>query len=190
MSEARASKTLEVTRSVSAILTECNIRCMVIGAAALAVHGYARQSVDLDLAIHTNPFEGLRLACQKLSQAGYAAELVTPDGEDPLGGVINVTGADFDPVQIINFNNPLNPHAVHKLVGEILAEVKAGSAGLAVIPLEALIVLKLYAGDLQSRTDVIQVLRANPGYDKAKVSQLCSIAGLTAIWQDLQEDLS
>jgi hypothetical protein len=34
MSEARASKTLEVTRSVSAILGDCDVRCMVIGAAA------------------------------------------------------------------------------------------------------------------------------------------------------------
>jgi hypothetical protein len=33
---------------------------MVVGAAALAVHGYARQSVDLDLAVYANPFEAFR----------------------------------------------------------------------------------------------------------------------------------
>ena len=44
MSSDRIARTLEVARQVSAILREANVRCMVIGAAALAVHGYARFS--------------------------------------------------------------------------------------------------------------------------------------------------
>ena len=43
---------------------------MVIGAAALAVHGYARQSVDLDLATYENPFESFDNLAERLAAAG------------------------------------------------------------------------------------------------------------------------
>lgn len=95
MSESRIRKTREVAEAVSSILAKGNCRCALIGAGALAVHGYARQSVDLDLATYENPFDSLREIVQRLHDNGYDAELVTPDAEDPLGGVINVTGAEL-----------------------------------------------------------------------------------------------
>ncbi|WP_169314399.1 lactonase family protein [Turneriella parva] len=77
---------------------------------------------------------------------GFQVETITPDADDPLGGVINVTGSDFDPVQIINFMNPLRPQRVHKLVGEALAELTENADQLQVVSAELLILLKLYAG--------------------------------------------
>jgi hypothetical protein len=158
---------------------------MVIGAAALAVHGYARQSVDLDLATYENPFETFDGLKSKLSEAGFHAEAVTPDADDPLGGVINITGADFDPVQIINFMNPLRPQRVHKLVGEALAELKEQPGELQVVSAELLIMLKLYAGDAQSQSDISRLIEANPTLDRTRIAELARTAGLDHAWQAL-----
>jgi hypothetical protein len=85
MNEARLKKTLEVARLVSDILAENGSNCFVIGASALAVHGYARQSVDLDLAMHVHPQESLPRLGAEITKAGFTVEVVLPDGDDPLG---------------------------------------------------------------------------------------------------------
>lgn len=178
----KPNRTLAVAKQVSEILAQCKIRCMVVGAAALAVHGYARQSVDLDLAVYANPFETFRDAHAQLTRAGLNAELVMPDAEDPLGGVINVTGSDFEPIQVINFDNPMNRRGIHKLVGDILSEIEPGASGLAVVPLELLVLLKLFAGDSQSQRDIHELLRANPNCDREKITALAHKVGLDKDW--------
>lgn len=158
---------------------------MVIGAAALAVHGYARQSVDLDLAIYENPFEIFESLRNKFSAVGFHAETVTPDADDPLGGVINITGPDFDPVQVINFMNPLRPQRLHKLVGEALAELRDDPGQLQVVSAELLILLKIYAGDAQSLADVRRLMEANPQLNRLRIAELARTAGLDHAWNAL-----
>ena len=156
---------------------------MVIGAAALAVHGYARQSVDLDLATYENPFESFDNLAERLAAAGFQVEAIKPDADDPLGGAINITGPDFDLVQIINFMNPLHPQRVHQLVGQALAELSSDSEELQVVSIELLIMLKLYAGDQQSLSDIHKLLEANPTLDKTRITELARTAGLDHAWQ-------
>lgn len=187
MSSDRIARTLEVARSVSAILREANVRCMVIGAAALAVHGYARQSVDIDLATYENPFQNFKNLVSQLSAAGYQVEAITPDADDPLGGVINVTGHDFDPVQIINFMNPLRPQRVHKMVGEALAELGDDANELQVASAELLILLKLYAGDPQSLVDIHRLLEANAAINTERIGEMAILAGLDHTWNNFRQ---
>lgn len=73
---------------------------------ALAVHKYPRATDDFDLATNTDPFRQLNEVAERLRARGFEVELVTPDAEDPLGGVLNVTGPDFNLVQVVNFANP------------------------------------------------------------------------------------
>ncbi len=75
---------------------------------ALAVHGYVRDTEDFDIATATFRVLGL---LEKELGLRYDVELVTPDADDPLGGCLNVTGDDFDLVQIVNFENPYRPGA-------------------------------------------------------------------------------
>jgi len=103
LSEHRIKRTLEVAERISDIIAENNEKCFVIGASALAAHGYSRQSVDLDLATHLHPSEVLPRLRDRIGAAGFAAEIILPDSDDPLGGVINITGPDFDTVQVVNF---------------------------------------------------------------------------------------
>lgn len=179
----KAQKTLDVAVRVSALLQQNHIKCMVIGAAALAVHGYARQSVDLDLATYIHPFEKFKEIAEILRQEGYTVEFFTPDSDDPLGGVMNITGSDFEPVQIVNFFNPLNRRQIHRLVGEALAEIKGVNSKLCVISPELLVALKLFAGDSQSLSDISKLIEVNSDIDHAKIAELANIAGLEKEWQ-------
>jgi hypothetical protein len=52
----REEKTLEVAERVAAILGSRGVPSAVIGAMALAVHGYVRATRDFDLATHVHPF--------------------------------------------------------------------------------------------------------------------------------------
>jgi hypothetical protein len=76
----------------------------------------------------------------------------------------------------------MNCWGIHKLVGDILAEVKPGESGLAIVPLELLVLLKLFAGDSQSQRDIHELLRANPKCDREKIADLAKTAGLDKDW--------
>lgn len=65
-------------------------------------HGYARATRDVDIATHVDPRSVLRDIERTLKQRGYTTRLVFPDPDDPLGGVLTVTGNDFDGVQVVD----------------------------------------------------------------------------------------
>jgi hypothetical protein len=91
-------------RVVHAILERHRVGAVVIGAVALAAYHYVRQTHDVDLGVNAD-VSTLRDVLMSLRQAGFTAELREPDGDDPLGGVIDVTGA-FGMLQIISFARP------------------------------------------------------------------------------------
>jgi hypothetical protein len=106
----------------------------------LAAHGYSQAVVvDLDLATHLHPQRGFTAPWRSYRRiAGFAAEIILPDSDDPLGGVINITGPDFDTVQVVNFYNPSRRAAVHRLVGQALSELEMMPSELQVISAELL----------------------------------------------------
>src|SRR4051794_40062059 len=104
--DARARRTIEVADTINRMLTERGVAVTVIGAIAAAAHKYVRDTHDFDLATHTHPYPALSALARELAAMGFEAEFVDPDGDDPLGGVINVRGDDFDDVQVVNFFNP------------------------------------------------------------------------------------
>ncbi|MEW6338459.1 MAG: hypothetical protein ACOY3Y_14955 [Acidobacteriota bacterium] len=176
----QSDRTLEMAARVAQILEGLGVPCALIGAAALAVHGYPRATSDIDLAVATDPFSVLREAQRLIaSTLSVEAVLVTPDSDDPLGGVLSITGEGFDPVQIVNFHNPLNPsrNPGAEAVQTAAPGTVAGAA-LRVVDLPHLVALKLYAGGYTSRLDVLALLERNPGLDVAETQQVCSRFGL------------
>jgi hypothetical protein len=176
----RLARTLEVADRARALLATKGASCAVIGAAALAAHGYARATSDLDLGTATDPFTTLRWLTDALKKEGLAAALTTPDADDPLGGVVTIRGDDFDQVQIVNFVNPLGasrnpgPEAIES------AGLAIEGTTLKVVALAHLIALKLYAGGLKSRVDVIELLRRNPAADLREIRAVCARHALAA----------
>ena len=92
--------TLSLAQEVAAVLDNEGFQPLLIGAAALAAHGYPRFTDDTDFAVAV-PLSELKALVGKLP--GHA-ELSEPDGTDPLGGVVTTIREDGK-VQVVNFLN-------------------------------------------------------------------------------------
>jgi len=92
---------IRAAEQVTGILESRGVGAVVIGAVALAAHGYVRFTEDLDLGVNTDSAT-LHQVATALRTAGFEVELREPDGQDPLGGVVDVRGP-FGLVQIVNY---------------------------------------------------------------------------------------
>ena len=79
-------KTLLLAARVAAEAEKMGIKTALIGAAALAVHGYARGTEDIDLAASVRPLSQLDALARVLRVAWLGTELRYPDDDDRLGG--------------------------------------------------------------------------------------------------------
>jgi hypothetical protein len=157
---------------------------LVIGAAALAGHGYVRLTMDLDLAGNL-PAQRLRDLCAALQESGYVAELREPDANDPLGGVLDVQGR-FGQIQVISFEGRFPAVIQDGLAGATL-RLREDSL-LKIIPLPQLVALKLYAGGFKSKADIVEVLSINPAADLDEIETLCGryrVSGFAEIRREL-----
>jgi predicted nucleotidyltransferase len=174
-----AARTLEVAAEVAAVLSERGARCAVIGAVALAVHGYPRATADLDLATLVRTLRDLDAIAEALRARGYDVHVSPPDADDPLGGVLTVVATDADPVQIVNYFNPWSGWSV---VGKEAIETAEPDVllGLAVVDVPHLIALKLYAGGRKSALDVLELLSRHPPEVLDATRAVCDRLGLGA----------
>ncbi len=165
--------TLATARSVIEVLKAHNADAVIIGAMALAVHRYPRDTVDLDLATAIDP-QHLEPIAQELRALGYDVQLHEADADDPLGGVMDVRAEGADLVQIVNFLNP-PAGGIPRLVAEAAATATTLIPGepLRVADLPALIAFKLYAGGPKSRLDILELLERNPELDMQRLRVLC-----------------
>lgn len=161
---------LRAAETVTGILKQHRTDAVVIGAVALAAYHYVRQTDDIDLGVHAD-LPTLRAVVVSLRQAGFTAELREPDGTDPLGGVIDVTGS-FGLVQIISYAGCF-PAVIDDALRAATLVVRAGSP-LRLVPIPQLIALKLYAGGYKSKADIVELLARNPDLDLSEVRAVCS----------------
>lgn len=152
---------LQLAGEVNRALEGCGIQPFVIGAIALAAHGYIRGTEDVDLAIAVSPKQLQSLAdhvTQQLSEVRVDVSL--PDGADPLGGVINVERSGGQQlVQVINFDNAPGggfPALVHNATYSTFSFGDALEGKL--VSVEDLILFKLYAGGAKSTADILELL--------------------------------
>ena len=160
---------IAAAEKVSAILASEGVDALVIGAIALAAHGYVRFTDDLDLGVNTD-LRTLHRVALNLRTAGFEVELREPDGADPLGGVVDVRGP-FGLVQIVNYGGRF-PAVIDGGIAVADTVVRPGSP-LRIVPLPHLVALKLYAGGAKSRADIVEVLSRNPEADTAAIRTLC-----------------
>lgn len=176
--ESVVARTLAVAERVAQLVRAEGGHVAVIGAIAMAAHRYPRATRDLDLASATDPFTTLARVSDACRVEGWETKLITPDGEDPLGGVLTITGADFRPVQIVNFYNPLRPSRNPGAAAIATAVPAIQGTSLAVVDLAHLIALKLYAGGPRNRADVLELLARNPEGDMSSIEATCARFGL------------
>jgi hypothetical protein len=176
--ESIIARTLGVAERVAELVHAEGGHVAVIGAIAMAAHRYPRATRDLDLATVADPFTTLAKVAAACRAEGWDAKLITPDGEDPLGGVLTITGGDFRPVQLVNFYNPLRPRGNPGAAAIEHSTPTIQGTSLAVVDLPHLIALKLYAGGPKNRADVIELLARNPDADLASIDATCARFGL------------
>lgn len=190
----RYERTIEVAEQVVELLKKHEVPAALIGAAAMAVHHYVRETHDLDLAININPFPTLRRLEEALRTDGFEVELAYPDADDPLGGVLRIKGEDFDPIEVVNFQNPWpGARDATVLAREALDEARFTldpESPLQVVTLPYLIALKLYARGRKSQLDVVELLEHNREHvDVAKLRDVCGRHGLGPALEPFLEEL-
>jgi hypothetical protein len=178
MSGATSDPLIQLAERIATIASELGIPTALIGATALAAHNYVRGTADIDLATAVDPFRDLRGLQQRLEVEGFLVELNLPDAEDSLGGVLSVRARceEDDPVEIVNFLNPLNPSDNPGREAVETAEPISASS-LRCATLAHLIALKLYAGSRRDQADVVELLLRNPTADRAKIRAVCAKYG-------------
>ena len=175
---------LRAAEEVSVILAQHHVQVIVIGAVALAAHNYVRQTEDIDLGVNAD-LATMRNLAAALREHRFAVELREPDAQDPLGGVIDVSGS-FGLVQIISFAGRF-PAVINDAIERSKLVVRPSSE-LRLAPIPHLVALKLYAGGYKSKADIIELLRRNPGIDLEEVREVCSRYRLSGL-DDLLKEL-
>ena len=160
---------LDATEQIADLLDRQGIHAIVIGAAAMAAHRYVRHTEDVDLGVNI-AVRDLPKVAELLQEAAFDVACREPDGQDPLGGVIDVSG-DFGLVQIVNFGERF-PAIIDTGLAEATLATRA-TGRLRIIPLPHLIGLKLYAGGMKSKADIVELLRRNPSFDREIIRSLC-----------------
>jgi hypothetical protein len=152
-----SEESLLLAESIRAICAEEGIELLLIGAVALAAHGYPRQTEDIDFAVALPPAELPALA-RALERSGAQADLVLPDARDPLGGVITLTREGLAPIQIVNFDNSPSG-GFPRLVRDALVRATFSDGIVGKFPaVEDLVLFKLYAGGPKSQLDILELL--------------------------------
>ncbi|MBM4394234.1 MAG: hypothetical protein FJ087_00925 [Deltaproteobacteria bacterium] len=166
-------RTLRVAETVVEALRAEGADAVVIGAVALAVHGYPRSTTDLDLAVSVRR-DVLHRVADALAAHGYAVSVRDPDAADPRGGVIDVRSQGADLVHVVNFDNRPSG-GFPRLVDDALAEALplTGDGVLKVVDPYHLVAFKLYARGPKSTNDIIELLERNPGLDRARLRAMC-----------------
>ena len=179
-----AGKNLQAAERVAALLVENGVPAVVIGAVALAAHRYVRHTEDIDLGIDAD-LPKMRTLAAVLRNEGFVVDLHEPDGDDPLGGVIDVSGA-FGLVQVVSFGGRF-PAVIRDALAADDVRIRPDST-LRLVPIAQLVALKLYAGGSGSKSDIIELLRRNPETDIAAIKETCRryrLRGLDAVLQEL-----
>jgi hypothetical protein len=138
---------------VAALLEGLGVPYALIGAGALAVHGIARSTFDLDLfttaaaVLDAAAWRGLG------DSGGVAVDVRQGDAEDPLAGVVRISASGERDVDVIVGRLGWQS----EIVGRAQRVTVAGT-DLPVVTAADLVLLKLYAGGTQDAWDIQQLL--------------------------------
>jgi hypothetical protein len=147
---------LELLAQVSTELARRGIAHAMIGAGALAVHGIARSTFDVDL--FTMDGAALsRATWAALEARGVLVDVRAGDDTDPLAGVVRLAAPDQRAVDVV-----VGRHPWQAAVARRALPAAVGAASVPVAVPADLILLKLYAGGPQDAWDVQQLLAASP----------------------------
>jgi len=172
--------------AVVALLEDAGIPHALIGATALAAHGVARATIDIDLltvgraALEETLWESLRAV------KGGSVDIRHGDSDDPLMGVVRVSAADDNPVDLV-----VGRDSWQQTILERTSSLSIHGTSAPVVDAADLILLKLYAGGPQDCWDIQRLLVAVPAQEQLAATVDQRIAALPAecrqLWKSIRE---
>lgn len=146
---------MKLLARVHLALDQVGVRHALIGAAALAARGVSRATLDVDLL--TTDSRVLDLATWREVEAdGGKVEVRRGDADDPLVGVVRIERPPDRPIDVVvggaSWEDEILARAERLSIGEIDVHVATAAD---------LVLLKLYAGGMQDRWDVLRLLASN-----------------------------
>lgn len=140
---------MSLLETAAALLRHQDIPHALIGAAALAVHGVSRATLDQDLLVTDRTV--LDRSFWAAAHPAWDVDVRPGDAADPLAGVVRIRAAGERDLDIV-----VGKHAWQ---AEIVSRADVGSASDApVVQAPDLVLLKLYAGGSQDRWDIEQLI--------------------------------
>ena len=171
----------DLERVVAHLRTE-RISCAVIGATAMAIHGVSRATQDIDLL--TTSRACLREQFWKpLRDAGMDIDVREGDHDDPLAGVVRI----YSQAQGTSIDIIIGRSSWQTSITASAQTRNVDGVELPVAEAVDLILLKLYAGGIQDRWDISQLLATSPalaGQVDARIGQLPE--SCLALWNQLR----
>ena len=166
---------LNVAERVSDAFARRGHPAAIIGATAMAMHGYPRATRDVDLGVLAVPLATLREVAAELRAAGFTVSLGEPDLHDPLGGVLRVELSDELQIDVVNFGNP-HTGAGRRVGAAALGAKTLPIAGrrLVAVDVAPLVLLKLAAGRRLDLRDAAELLTRHPEIDRAALRVQCA----------------
>jgi hypothetical protein len=143
---------LSLLGEVGRLLASRRLDHALIGAAALAAHGVARATADIDL-LAVDP------AClddsfwRELRASGAEVRVRRGDAADPLAGVVRIAAKDEAGVDVV-----VGRFGWQREVLARASSKRIGDAEVPVVGAADLVLLKLFAGGPQDAWDVDQLL--------------------------------
>ena len=164
---------------VRLLLSEQHVDHALIGAAALAVHGVSRATLDQDLLV-VDP-RVLTTAFWDALGRDVGVDIRAGDTDDPLAGVVRISLPPDRDVDVV-----VGRHRWQEAI--LVRAVCVGMQQLPVAEPADLILLKLYAGGSQDRWDIEQLLALSPPGVVEAVDERASVlpAESRALWNALR----
>lgn len=167
---------------IVAVLGQQRISHSLIGAAAMAVHGISRATQDADLLTTTVAVLDESL-WRDLEETGVKVDIRRGDDDDPLLGVVRLRQATQS-VDIIVGRGAWQTDVSHRARIYEVAGVRLPVADAADI-----VLLKLYAGGIQDRWDIVQLLAANPEITHLVEGRLPALPdSCRSLWQRIKDE--
>lgn len=129
----------------------------LVGAIALAAHGIARATLDVDL-LALDPGLLREDAWTELEAKGATVEVRRGTYDDPLAGVVRARRGEETPVDVVV--------GKHRFLGDVLARRRSllvGGRSLPFVDAADLVVLKVFAGGPQDLLDAELLLAGAEG---------------------------
>lgn len=157
------------------VLNAQRINYAVIGAFAASVYGGVRGTLDADVLVSAGVQEGVQIE-RSFSKAGFQSTLERGGVDDPIPGMVRVSDAFANRVDLLLGLRGLDPQAFSRTV-----EVPFQGTTLRFVGREDFIAMKVFAGSPLDLVDAASAIAADPGsLDGQLVRRLAARFGRSA----------